>query len=508
MSVPSWFVDVCRDLTLVHRQLKRMPAFTIVAVATIALGVGANSAIFALADAALLKPLPLPSSDRLVMMWERTRDTERDLVSPLNLVDWDERAATLESAAGYAPGVGGMVMTGADGLAETVSRQWVTARFFDVLGARPVVGRTFTAADDVRGSRAVVMTESLWRTRFNSDPAVVGQPLRLDGDPYIVVGVVPDTCQLLGRTNLWAIAVNDRRPALRRMHVIRAIGRLTPETTIEAARADIGAVADGLAHEFPATNAGRGVTVDALHTAVVGRDLKRTSLLLSAVVGVVLLICCVNVASLLLTRATARSSELALRAALGATRSRVIRQLVTESVAIAAIGGVCGAAVAWAILAVAPSVLPPDLLPPSVAVVFDLRVAAFCAVTTLLVGLVFGAAPAWHAIGVAPSHAMAGDSRSVTGRGGRLRRALVIVEVAVAVLLLVGAGLLLRTLVAVRDVDRGYGASNVLTLVVDPLGARYPTRQSLMQFFDAVDREDPGAARRVERSLCDHRTVR
>lgn len=489
MSLAKWIEDLGRDATLAWRQMTRTPAFTAVAVLTIALGVGANSAIFALADAALLRPLPLPSPDQLVMLWERTPEAERGAASPLNIVDWDERARTVDAAAGYVGGVGGMVMAGSDGLAETVSRQWVTARFFDVLGARPIVGRTFTAADDVPGARAVVLTESFWRTRFRGDPSVVGQPLRLDGDLYLVTGVVPDACQLLGTTSLWAIAVNDRRPALRRAHVLRAIGRLAPGVTIDAARADVAAVAAALAREFPDTNAGRGVTIEPLHTAVVGADLRRTSMLLLGVVGVVVLICCVNVASLLLTRATARSSELAVRAALGAGRSRVVRQLVTESLVLAAAGGALGALVARAIVALAPSVLPSDLLPPSVAITFDLRVAAFCAVTTLLVGLVFGLAPAWQSTGVAPAQAIAADSRTVTGRGGRLRRALVTGEVAVAVLLLVGAGLLLRTLVAVNDVDRGYGATNVLTLMVDPLGSQYPTRQALLQFFDAIDGE-------------------
>ena len=488
MSLSSWIEDLLRDVPFAGRQMIRNPTFALIAVVTIALGIGANSAIFALADATLLRPLPLPAPDRLVAVWERTPDGERGMASPLNLVDWDDRSRTLDAAAGYAPGVGAMVMRGADGLSETVSRQWVTARFFDVLGARPIAGRTFTAADDTRGTRAVVMTEGFWRRRFNGDPGIVGQPLRLDGDPYTVVGIVPDACQLLGRTSLWALAVNDRRPVLRRAHAVLAIGRLTPDVTIEAARADVGAVADALAREFPDTNAGRSVVIEPLQSSVVGADLRRTALLLLAVVAVVVLICCVNVASLLLTRATARGSELAIRVALGASRSRVIRQLVTESVVLALAGGVLGALVATAILAGAPAVLPPDLLPPSVVMNFNLRVALFCAVTTILVGVLFGIAPAWQSSGVAPAQAIAADSRTVTGRGGRLRRVLVAGEVAIAVLLLVGAGLLLRTLLAVNGVDRGYGATNVLSLMVDPLGSTVP------------DARVPGAVLRRDRS--------
>lgn len=484
-----WFEDLRRDVTIAARQMRGAPVFSAIAIATLALGIGANSAIFALADAVLLRPLPLPTPDRLVMLWERTDASDRGLVAPLNLVDWDERSRTFDAIAGYAPGVGGMVMSGADGVAETVSRQWVTARFFDALGVRPLVGRTFTSDDDRPGTRAVVLTEGFWRSRFGGDPARVGQLLRLDGEAYTVVGVVPDACQLLGRTSLWAVAANDRRPMLRRAHVLRAIGRMRPGVAIEAASGDLALVADALSTAFAETNAGRGVALEPLQRALAGGDLRRTSLLLLGVVGVVVVICCVNVASLLLTRASARASELALRAALGAGRPRVVRQLLTESLVLSAAGGVVGAAVGAAMLAAAPAVLPPDLLPPSVTVAFDARVAAFCAVTTVLVGLLFGVAPALQASGIAPAHALASDSRSATNRGGRLRRVLVAGEIAIAVVLLVVGGLLLRTLAAVETVDRGYGATNVLTMMVDPLGARYPTPQSLLQFFEAIDRE-------------------
>jgi putative ABC transport system permease protein len=267
------------------------------------------------------------------------------------------------------------------------------------------------------------------------------------------------------------------------------VGRLRPGVSVEAAAADLSAVAEGLAREFPATNAGRGVAIAPLHEALIGRDLRFTSMLFLGVVGLVLLICCANVASLLMARATARTRELGIRSALGAGRRRIVRQLLTESLLLSAIGGALGAVVGAGILAVAPSVIPEGLLPRAVALSFDGRVVAFCAAAALAVGVLFGLAPAWQASGLTAAQAITSEGRTTTSRGGRVRSVLVAGEVATAVVLLFGAGLLLRTLVAVDSVDRGYRARDVITMMVDPLGSRYPTPESLLQFFDTIARE-------------------
>jgi putative ABC transport system permease protein len=267
------------------------------------------------------------------------------------------------------------------------------------------------------------------------------------------------------------------------------IGRLTAGVTLGVADADMAAVAEGLAREFPATNKGRGVTLEPLHDAVIGRELRLTSMLFLGVVAFVLLICCANVANLLLARATVRTRELAIRAALGAGRRRVIRQLLTESLVLSTIGGAFGLGVGAVILSIAPSLIPTELLPGAVMFAFDMRVVAFCAAAALLVGLLFGLAPAWQATELSSAQTIASDSRTVTGRGGRIRSVLVVGEVATAVVLLFGAGLLLRTLLAVDNVDRGYRAERVLTMMVDPLGSRYPTPASLVQFFETVEGE-------------------
>ena len=300
---------------------------------------------------------------------------------------------------------------------------------------------------------------------------------------------MPEEAQLLGRTSLWALVTFEPRPELRRAHFLTVVGRLKPGVTLAAAQSDLSAVADGLAREFPETNKGRSVGLEPLRDELIGRDLRLTSLLFLGVVGFVLLLCCANVANLLMARASVRARELATRAALGAGRQRIVRQLITESLVLSAIGGALAIAVGAAILAVAPSLVPEGVLPAAVTLSFDLRVVGFCAAAALLVGLLFGLAPAWQATGLSAARTINADSRTTTGRGGRLRGLLVAGEVATAVLLLLGAGLLLRTLIAVDTVDRGHRAEQVLTMMVDPLGAKYPTPQALLQFFDGIDQE-------------------
>jgi putative ABC transport system permease protein len=497
MKILTWLEELRHDVAFAFRQLRKAPAFTAVAIVTLGLGIGANSAIFALVDATLLRPLPFAEPDRLVAIHETSGDT-RAFASPPNLRDWAARSRSFEGVAGFTPGVGGMVLAGPDGSAESVSRQWVTAGIFDALGVKAVAGRTFLPSDDQQRANAVVMSEPYWRARFGADPRVVGSELRLDGKLYTVVGVVPEDFRLVGRSNIWGLrSILDAPERARGAHVFSAVGRLKPGVTMEAAQAELGAVAAGLAREFPQTNAGRGVQLESLRDAYVGGDVELTSMMFLGVVGIVLLTCCVNVANLLLARASARSGELAVRSALGASRGRIVRQLMTESVVLSILGGALGIGLGAAIVGVAPSLIPEGLLPPTVQLAFDLRVVACCAGAALLVGLLFGLAPAWQATSVSSSEVMRSDSRTTTGAGGRLRGLLVTGEVAAAVLLLFGAGLLLRTLFAVGSFDRGYRAESVLSMLVDPLGSKYPTPESLQQFYDEVEgevRAAPGVA--------------
>lgn len=486
----SVLADLWADLRHAVRSLRQQRAFAAIAILTLALGIGTNSAIFALADATLLRPLPLPEPDRLAMLFETTQAAPRTSVSPLNMLDWAERSASFDGIAGYVPGVGGMVMAGTDGTAQTVPRQWVTAGIFDVLGIDALVGRTFNADDDAKQRNAMVLSESFWTARFNADPGIVGTDIRLDGEMYTVLGVVPDRARLIGNASLWGLmAIQDAPPRARNARFLRAVGRLAPDATLASAGADLAAVAQRLASEFPDSNRGRGIALEPLQTAMVGSDLRQTALLFLGVVGFVLLICCANVANLLLVRATERARELAIRSALGANRWRVVRQILTESMVLALLGCALGLALGAAILKIAPAVIPEGLLPATVELVFDLRLVAFGVGAALVVGVLFGLAPAWQATRISPAQAIGSGTRGSTGRGGRLRSALVVAEVATAVVLLFGAGLLLRTLLAMEATDRGYRPDSQLSMLVDPLSDSYPTPESLLQFFDGIERE-------------------
>ena len=486
----SWREALGQDLRFAARTLWRQPSFAAAAILTLALGIGVNGAIFALVDAALLRPLAFQNPERLVKVWERTASSARERVAPSNLADWTQRSRAFDAIGGYIPGVGGMVLSGAGATAETVPRQWVTSGIFDALGVRAVAGRTFSSSDDRQGTNVAVLAEAFWRTRFNADPSVVGRVMRFDGVSYTVVGVAPDEAQLLGRTSMWAMVSLDRLPPQARgAYFLHVIGRLKPGMTLDQAAADMAGVTAGLAREFPKTNTGRGAALEPLQNAVIGAELRQTSLLFLGVVGFVLLICCANVANLLMTRATVRMRELAIRSALGANRWRVMRQLVTESLMLSLIGGVLGVAAGAVVLNAAASAIPPDLLPPGVIVAFDARVIGFCAAAAVVAGLLFGIAPAWQATAHSAAAAMASDSRTTTSARGGLRGLLVVGEVATAVILLFGAGLLLRTLLAVETVDRGYRAESALTMMVDPLQSSYPTPELLLQFYQDVERE-------------------
>ncbi len=486
----AWWRDILHDLRYTAHALRRQPGFAAIAILTLALGIGANAAIFALVDATVLRPLPLPEPERVLFVSERTEVSPLSNVSPVNLRDWAEQSRSFAALGGYTPNVASMVMTRPDGSGENVARQWVTAGIFDALGLSALHGRSFTAEDDRSGDNLVVLSERFWRSRFGADPAILGGSLSLDGRLYTVLGVMPQSADLIGRSEVWAMMPIANMPeGARRAYVLHAVGRLAPGVEMDAARADLEAVAARLARQYPDSNAGRSVRLDPLQAHLIGSDLRRTSMLFLAVVGLVLLVCCANIANLLLARASARSRELAIRVALGASRSRVIRQLLTESLLLAVLGGALGLLLGAAILSAAPALLPQGLLPQAVTLQMDLRLAGFCLLAALSTGVLFGLAPAWQASHAAPAQAIGSEGRGLVSSGGRLRSALAVGQVAIAVALLFAGGLLLRSLIALDNVERGYGAGNVLSVMVDPLGNRYPTREELLGFYDAVGRE-------------------
>jgi putative ABC transport system permease protein len=496
LRMTQWLDDLKDDVTVALRQLKASPAFTLVAVLTLALGIGANSAMFAVADATLLRPLPFPDADRLVMVSELRPNGLRGAANPLDFVDWTERARTFDSMAGAMTGQASI--TGGDGIAQPLATQAVTSRFFDVLGVRPIVGRTFQPSDEGPRPAVVVLSEGLWRSHFGADPTLVGRSARLGGRTWTVIGVVPAGFQFdipgfpsLGRSQVWTVLnpPASRSPAERYPHYLPVIARLKPGVSIEAARAEMAAISDALAEETPATNKGHRATVDPLRErlTMASQELRLTSLLLLGVVAFVLLMCCANVANLLLARTSARARELALRSALGAGRLRIVRQLLTESLVLAGLGGIFGMAVGATILTAAPSIVPPGLLPQSVPLAFDQRVLTFSIATTFFIAILYGLAPAWQATSMSLMHIMSLDTRTATGGSSKLRKGLAIAEVAVAVLLLCGAGLLLRTLLILEDVDPGNRASELLTTTVSPgVGG---TPDGMRRFYAAIERE-------------------
>jgi putative ABC transport system permease protein len=493
MRITQWLDEFHDDIRFALRQLRRSPGFTLVTVVTLALGIGANSAIFALADATLIRPLPFPGADRLVMIHEHTDRLDRGVVAPFEVADWIDRNRTFETMAAVTSNRRAII--GADGTGAQIPTQMVTAHFFDVFRVTPIAGRTFLPSDDHPNPDAVVLSERIWKGRFGGDPGLVGRRIRIDSESFTVIGIVPSDFHVLNPSSAWTLlATAFARSPAGVAHFLRVAGRLKPGVTFADARSDMTAVADDLASRRPDLNKGRGVLLEPLRDGLIRSELRLTSLLLLGVVGFVLLTCCANVVNLLLARTTVRARELAVRSALGAGRRRIVRLLMTESLVLATMAGVIGAAVAAAILNTAPSLIPQAVLPVDVTLTFDGHVLTFCAIAAMAVGLVFGAAPAWQTTRLSLTQAISAGGRTSTGGGSRSRTALATCQVAAAVLLLCGAGLLLRTLGALARVDPGYRTKEALTTMVSLPVARpgtspYAAPEARASFYDTVEQE-------------------
>jgi putative ABC transport system permease protein len=497
MHVIQWIEDSRDDIVVALRRLKQSPGFTLVAVLTLALGIGANSALFALADATLLRPLRFPDADRLVMIHEHRPTVDRGIVGLYEVVEWAARNQTFESMTPI--WANRRVMTGDAGAGELIDIQAVSAQFFDVFRVSALLGRTFLPSDDRPNADVVVLSERIWRDRFGGDPSVIGRRIRIDRDPYTVVGIVPAGFQVLAPSEVWTVVSTSfmrSRPAIG--HYVRAAGRLAPGATLATAQTDVTMVADAFAKERPDLNKDHGVLLEPLHDGLISADLRLTAKLLLGVVAFVLLTCCANIANLVLARTSARARELAVRSALGGGGRRIARLLLTESLVLSAIAAALGAALGAAILETAPSLLPPGVLPIDVTLTFDGRVLAFCAAAAFGLAFAFGAFPAWQAARLPPLQAlqaMTSGGRTSTGGGSTFRSVLAMSQVAAAVVMLCGAGLLLRSLVALAGVDPGHRASDVLTMTIGlpfvrpdaPPGTPYATIDARRQFYDAVE---------------------
>ena len=466
------------------RSLARAPGFTATAVLVLAIGIGATTAIFSLVDAALTRPLPYASPDRLVMLWEHSPSYAHNRASPLNFYDWSEQSHTFASMAavtGFS-----RVLTREGSAAERIPGQSVSAAFFDVLGIRPIAGRTFIPDDTSRPPDVVVVSERFWRTHFDGDTDAIGRVIQLDGTPTTVIGIVSDAFQILSPADIWSPLPVRRSPEVRRQHYLQVIGRLAPGRSITDARADMNVVASNIARIAPETNKNWTVTVEPLRDGLVGSELRSTALVFAGVVLFVLLMACGNVANLLLARGVGRARELAVRGAIGASGGQIARLLFVESLLLAALGGAAGLALAWTAIRVAPWVLPPDLLPPGLSLRFDLRVALSAAAFSAATGVIFGVSPARQAGRLSLVDALATGGRALARTGG-LRRMVAVAQVAGAVLLVSAAGLMVRTLVAMRTDDVGFRADSVMTMSLSLPFNRYKTEADVRGFYQHVE---------------------
>ena len=465
---PALFEDFLRDLRYGARALLRAPGFTAVATLTLALGIGANTAIFSVVNAVLLEPLSYRDPDRLVFVWERNTaiGKDRDLVAPPNYLDWKAQNAVFDGLGAYR--IGGFNMTGV-GEPESVVAIFISNSMSRVLGVEPLIGRWFTEEEEQKRIRVVVLRHEFWQRRFGGDRSIVGRSITLADTPNIVVGVMPPDFRFPDGNpgDMYSpliFAANELQG--RRVHSLTVVGRLKDGVTIDAASANMTALAQGIAAADNSSNPDASVV--GAHELLV-QDVRLGLLVLLGTVAFVLLIACANVANLLLVRATARRGEMAMRAALGARRSRLIRQLLTESVLLAALGSALGILVAWALLSVLVRVSPPDL-PRVDQVTIDVTVLGFVTAVALFAGIGFGV---WPSLQVSGANLVEATQESRVRRQ-RGRSALVVAEVALSLMLLAGAGLMIRSFVKLQNHDLGFQADNVLTAQIFLPGNRYP----------------------------------
>ncbi len=477
-----------QDLRFGARMLLKSKGFTAVAALTLALGIGANTAIFSVLYGVLLKSLPYPEADRLLVLNEASKTTPVMSASYPNLRDWQRQQTVFENITGYSSG--SFVLAGA-GEPERIGGRSVTANFFATLGAEPALGRAFTEDEDKLGAeRVVILSHMLWQRRFNGDPHLIGRTIQLNGVSHTVVGVTAADFDFYGLRNpnndlflpMGQMAGADYMRDRGAHPGVYAIGRLKPGVTIEQARDDLKALAARMARGYPKENAGHTIELKPFMDDYVGVA-QRPLWIIQATVGLTLLIACANVANLLLARAASRRQEVAVRMALGAGRARVARQLLTESLLLAGMGGALGTLFAfWGVRLL--KRLDPDSLPRMDDVAIDWRVLGFTILVTLLTGVIFGLAPALQTAKTDIHDTLKDGGRNQSSGGRGLRGALVVAEVALSLLLLIGAGLLLRSFRQVMQVDPGFDPQNVLTMSVGLPKAKYDNAEKLQTFYE------------------------
>jgi putative ABC transport system permease protein len=486
-----WMMALSQDLRYAWRLVWKQPGVTLLAVITLALGIGGNTAIFSAVDAVLLRPLPYEEPEKLVMVWEK-RQAEgvlANVVAPADFLDWSLMNGAFEAMAGYSSVTADLTGTGEPIRLVTGA---VSPAFFTILRVRPILGRNFLDQEAFVGNhRVVILGHPLWASRFGADPAIVGRSIVLNGNPHEVVGVLPDTFEFTDRTvQVWApLALEGgKQPPTRSLHFLEVYARLKPGVTIERARADMDRVGAALQAAHPQTNREHGAHVVPL-AAHLRQPVRAGLLLLLGAVGFVLLIACVNVANLLLARSAARRREMAVRVALGAGRARLAGQSLTESVVLGILGGAAGLIVAHWGIGLVRTLTPGGLRVPGLdSLGLNERVLLFTLTISIATGLIFGLLPAWQVATQDANDVLKEGGRTGSYVRRRLRTALVISEIALASFLLVGAGLTLRSFRSVLDAEAGVRTDHVLTAFVSLPAARYGTQEKRLATIAEIER--------------------
>lgn len=476
-----------KDLRYAARGLRKNPVFTFVAVITLALGIGANTAIFSLVNAVLLKPLPLPEADRLVTIWEdlSVRGFPRSDVAIGTYNDWRSQQSVFTDVA--AVEWRALNLTG-EGEPERVSGYSVTSNFFRVIGIQPALGRTFSADEDKpQGPKVVILSFNLWQRRFGGQPEILNREILLNGEKYSVIGVMPKGFQFLASyAGIWTPAgFNQEQLSDYDNHYINVVARMKPGVTLDQATADIKTITQRIVANHPEDTGGMSAVVVPLRELVSGEARQPLVLLLVAVM-MVLLIACANIASLLLSRATARRKEIALRTALGASRLRIIRQLLTESILLALAGGALGLIVSSWSFSLLKQLIPEGMIA-ATTLKIDLQILAYSTVVSLVTGIIFGLAPALQLSKVDLNEALKQSSRTGSNAiSQKLRGAFIVTQIALALVLLIGAGLLMQTVFNLRQQYSGFQPERLLTMRTILPGYKYGERYRRIAFYDAL----------------------
>ena len=474
-----------KDLRHAIRLFRNRPAFTIIAILTIALGIGINTAIFSIVNGVLLRPLPFPDPDRLCAIFTVLRGSDLDIFSPTNFLDVEAQNATFESVAvftaqsyDFSAGTEPQAIPGAK----------VSADFFRVLGVQPVLGRTFTKKEDMPGNdRVVVLSHAVWKERFNTDPQIIGRNVTVNSAPYTVIGVLPAHAEYPEDARIWTpIAFTEEEKTYRGSIYLEMIGRLKPGVGLESAKQELKLIASHLESDYPQTNRGMSMTAVALAEALVG-DVRLALLVLAAAVGFVLLIACANLANLLVANASTRMREFAVRSALGASRARLLRQLLTESLLLSVTGGLFGALFAfWSLPGM--RALSPEQLPRIQEITMDWQVLLFTLLISVITGVLFGLAPAFGFSRPDLQSSLKEGSRSagVGPQSRRLGNALIVTEVGLVLVLLTGAGLMIRSFSKLTSVNPGFNPANLLSFQLTLPESRYPERAHRLAFVSEL----------------------